>query len=133
MKIAISARSLSIRTGGVNEFLRYLIPALSRQIGNDELFVFYNRQEFIGLTPNCSEIFIKGDNRIWWDFVRFPKVLRKLKPQAVIFPKNLVPFFTGIASYVVIHDMAQFNRQLNAYPFLDNTYMKTATFQGGVQ
>jgi glycosyltransferase involved in cell wall biosynthesis len=125
MKIAITARSLSIRCGGVNEVLRSLIPALSRQIGDDEIFVFYNDKEFLGLAPNGSEIYIEGNNRIWWDYILFPQALRKLKPDAVIFPKNLVPFFTGTSSYVVVHDMGQFKPELDAYPFLDNTYMKT--------
>ena len=124
MKIAFSARGLSVPSGGVHQFIRSLVPAMAEQIGNDELFVFYNQDRFLGLAPGCSEIVIKGSNRIWWDFVLLPKMLRKLKIDAAIFPKNVIPFFTGCHSYVVIHDLAYFDRRLNAYPFLDTIYMR---------
>ena len=124
MKIAFSARGLSIPSGGVRQFIRSLIPALAKQSGDDELFIFYNNEKFLGLAPDCSEIVIKAKNRIWWDFVLLPKMLRKLKIDAAIFPKNVVPFFTGCRCYVVIHDMAYFDSQLNAYPFLDTIYMR---------
>ena len=45
MKIAFSARGLSIPSGGVHQFIRSLVPALAEQIGNDELFVFYTWQK----------------------------------------------------------------------------------------
>ena len=122
--MAFSARGLSIPSGGARQFIRSLIPALAKQSGDDELFIFYNNEEFLGLAPDCSEIVIKGSNRIWWDFVLLPKMLRKLKIDAAIFPKNVVPFFTGCRCYVVIHDMAYFDSQLNAYPFLDTIYMR---------
>jgi len=125
MKIAFSARGLSIPSGGVHQFIKSLIPALERQKGDDELFVFYNRREFLGLAPGCSEILIEGDNRLWWDFVLLPKALHKVKVDAAIFPKNIVPLFTGCASYAVVHDLAYFDRQLNAYPFLDTMYMRS--------
>ncbi|MHC4564936.1 MAG: hypothetical protein ACYTE3_04175, partial [Planctomycetota bacterium] len=94
MKIAFSARGLSIASGGVHQFIKSLIPALARQKGDDELFVFYNRREFIGLASGCREIFIKGDNKLWWDFVLLPRALRKVRTDAAVFPKNIVPFFT---------------------------------------
>lgn len=125
MKIAFSARGLSVPSGGAHQFIKSLIPALAEQRGNDELFVFYNQDKFLGLAPGYSEIVIEGNNRIWWDFVLLPKMLRKLRIDAAIFPKNVVPFFTGCRCYVVIHDLAYFDRQLNPYPFLDTLYMRT--------
>lgn len=125
MKIAFSARGLSIPSGGAHQFIRSLIPALARQKGSDELFIFYNRRKFLGLAPACSEILIEGNNRLWWDFVLLPKILHKVKADAVIFPKNIIPFFTSCSSYVVIHDLAYFDRQLNAYPLLDTIYMRS--------
>lgn len=125
MKIAFSARGLSIPSGGARQLIKSLIPALAGQRGDDELFVFYNQEKFRGLADDCSEIVIKGNNRIYWDFILLPKVLRKLEVDAAIFPKNVVPFFTGCCSYVVIHDLAYFDRQLNAYPLLDTIYMQT--------
>lgn len=124
MKIAFSARGLSIPSGGARQVIESLIPALARQRGDDELFVFYNQEKFRGLAHGCSEIVIKGNNRIYWDFILLPKILRKMKVDAAIFPKNVVPFFTGCRSYVVVHDLAYFDRQLNAYPFLDTMYMR---------
>ncbi len=125
MKIAFSARGLSIPSGGVHQLIKSLVPALAQQRGDDELFVLYNQEKFRGLAPDCSEIVIKGNNRIWWDFVRLPKMLHKLKIDAAIFPKNIIPFLTNCPSYVIIHDLAYFDRRLNAYPLLDTIYMRT--------
>ncbi len=125
MKIAFSARSLSIPSGGVNQFIRCLVPALARRIGDDELFVFYNRSEFLGLAPDCTEIVIKGENRLWWDFVLLPRMIRKMKMDAAIFPKDVLPFFTGCRRYIIHHDLAYFDKTLGAYPFLDTLYMTT--------
>jgi len=125
MNIGFSARGLSVHSGGVRQFIKSLIPALAAQIQDDNLFVFYNHPKFLGLAPNCSEILIKGDNRIWWDFVLLPRVMRKFGIDAAIFPKNVVPFFAGCRSFVVIHDLAYFNNELGAYPFLDTMYMRT--------
>jgi len=124
MKIAFSARGLSLPGGGPREFIKCLIPALSRQKGHDELYVFYNRQEFMGLAENCHEVLIRGENRLWWDFVLFPRTLKGLKIDAAILPKNVIPGAVHSPAYVVIHDLAYFNRNLNAYPFFDTVYMR---------
>ncbi len=125
MRIAFSARGLSIPSGGARQFIRSLIPALAEQRGEDELFVLYNHKKYLGLAPSCSEIIIEGKNRIMWDFVLLPRMLLKLKVDAAIFPKNVVPFFAKHNSFVVIHDLAYFDRHLDAYPFLDTIYMRT--------
>lgn len=125
MKIAFSARGLSTPSGGVHQFIKALIPALSKQIGDDELFIFYNHEKFTGLAPDSSEIVIKGKNRILWDFFLLPKKLRRMKIDSAIFPKNVIPFKTDCRCFVVIHDMAYFNSNIGAYPFLDTLYMRT--------
>ncbi|MBW8001086.1 MAG: glycosyltransferase family 4 protein [Planctomycetes bacterium] len=124
MNIAFSARGLSIPSGGVHQFIKSLIPALDSQKGDDKLFVFYNNKKFLGLAPDANEIVIEGNNKIIWDFILLPKKLRKLKIDAAIFPKNIVPFFTAAKRYAVMHDMAYFDYKLNAYPMLDTIYMK---------
>ncbi len=125
MKIAFSARGLSIPSGGVHQLIKSLVPALAQLRGDDELFVIHNQEKFRGLAPDCSEIVIKGNNRIWWDFVRLPKILHKLKIDAAIFPKNIIPFFINCPSYAIIHDLAYFDRKLNSYPILDTIYIRT--------
>jgi glycosyltransferase involved in cell wall biosynthesis len=125
MKIAFSARGLSIPSGGARQFIRSLIPALAEQRGEDELFVLYNHKKYLGLASSCSEIVIEGNNRIMWDFVLLPRMLLKLKVDAAIFPKNIVPFLAKYNSFVVIHDLAYFDKHLDAYPFLDTLYMRT--------
>ena len=125
MRIGFSARGLSTPSGGVHQFIRSLIPALAKQIGDDQLFVFYNREEQLGLAPDCAEVLIPGHNRIWWDFVLLPRMLRKLKIDAAIFPKNVIPFCAGCACFVVIHDLAYFDHNMGAYPILDTLYMRS--------
>jgi len=125
MRIGFSARGLSTPSGGVHEFIKSLIPALAAERGEDEFFVFYNDGKFLGHAPDCSEVAIQGNNRIWWDFFVLPRMLAKFKIDAAIFPKNLVPFWGNQRSYAVVHDLAYFDSRLNAYPFLDTMYMRT--------
>jgi len=125
MKIAFSARGLSISSGGVKEYIKSLIPALCRQRKDDELIIFYNTGEFTDLAPDCQQVVIGGGNRILWDFFKFPGQLRKLGVDAAIFPKNVIPFRTNCRNFVVVHDMAYFDRKLGAYPLADTVYMKT--------
>jgi len=124
MRIAFSARGLSVSSGGARQFIKSLIPALAECRGDDELFFFYSRRQFRGLAPNCPEIVRESGNKMWWDFVLLPRMLRKLRIDAAIFPKNVAPCFTGCARYVVIHDMAYFLPELNAYPLADTLYMR---------
>ena len=125
MRIAFSARGLSVRSGGMHQLIKSLLPALAEQCAGDELFVFYNSERWLGLTPGCKEIIIKSRNRLWWDQVLLPKMLRKFKIDAVICPKNVTPFLAKCRCYINIADLAYFDRQLNAYPFLDTMYMRT--------
>jgi glycosyltransferase involved in cell wall biosynthesis len=124
MRIGFSARGLSIRSGGARQFIKSLIPALARQKDRDELFVFYNQETFLGLASDCTEYYIKGDNKLLWDFARFPWAIRKLNLDAVIFPKNIIPFFTRSLCFPVIHDLAYFQPELKAYLLLDTLYMR---------
>ncbi len=124
MKIAFAARGLSIASGGARQFIKSLIPALAESRGQDELFFFYSREQFRGLAPGCPEIVRESRNKMWWDFVLLPRMLRRLKIEAAIFPKNVIPPFTGCANYVVIHDLAYFLPELNAYRWLDTVYMR---------
>ena len=125
MRIAFSARGLSIPSGGARQFIKSLIPALAECRGDDELFFFYSREQFRGLAADCPEIVMESRNKMWWDFVLLPRMLRKLKIEAAIFPKNVVPPLTGCANYVVIHDLAYFLPELNAYRWSDTIYMRT--------
>jgi glycosyltransferase involved in cell wall biosynthesis len=125
MRIAFSARGLSISSGGARQFIKSLIPALAECRDSDQLFVLYNHGQFRGLAADCQEIVMESPNKMWWDFVLLPRMLRKLRIEAAIFPKNVIPLFTGCANYVVIHDLAYFVPELNAYPWLDTIYMRT--------
>jgi glycosyltransferase involved in cell wall biosynthesis len=125
MKIGFSARGLSIQSGGVRQYIQSVLPALARQIGKDELFIFYNDEKLCGLAPNCAEILIKGNNRLLWDFALLPRMMKKIGIDAAIFPKNVVPFNATYPCFAVVHDLAHFDRKLNAYPLLDTVYMRT--------
>jgi glycosyltransferase involved in cell wall biosynthesis len=125
MRIAFSARGLSIHSGGARQFIKSVIPALAECRGSDELIFLYSRRQLSGLAPQCREMVIESDNKLWWDFVLLPRALRELKVDAAIFPKNVTPFFTGCANYVVVHDLAYFMPHLNAYRSLDTLYMRT--------
>ena len=124
MKIAFSARGLGTSYGGVRQYMRGFVPALARQIKNDELFVFYNNEKFLGLAKGCTEIVIKENNKLLWDFVLFPRMLRKIKFDAAIFSIDVMPFFAGCPGYIIHYDLAYFDKVLKPYRFWDTLYMR---------
>jgi glycosyltransferase involved in cell wall biosynthesis len=124
LRIGFSARGLTTPSGGVHEFIRALAPALAACRGDDELYVFYSDRRFLGLAPGAEEIVLPDASKLWWDFVRLPRRLRKLKLDAAIFPKNVVPYASGCATFAVVHDLAYFLPELNAYPLADTVYMR---------
>jgi glycosyltransferase involved in cell wall biosynthesis len=124
MKIAFSARGLGTSYGGARQYIRGLIPALARQIKDDKLFVFYNNDKFLGLAQGCSEIVIKGNNKLLWDFLLFPRMLHKIKFDAVIFSLDIIPFFVGCPGFTIRYDLAYFDKVLKPYRFWDTLYMR---------
>jgi len=124
MKIGIVARGLSERSGGVKQCIESSISALLKIDSENEYYIFHSHHDYVDKFPSAINIIIESSYKILWDYIFLPRELNKHKLDIVIFPKNVVPFFIKTKSIVVIHDLAYFMPELNAYPFIDTIYMK---------
>jgi len=128
-RIGIYARGLSEQTGGVKEYIEKLTKALIEILpSNYELYIIHNLSDdyFRSRKKNVQEIKLSAKSKLISDFIKAPLMIRSLQLNSVVFPKNIIPFFLGkkVKKIVVIHDLAYFLPQYNAYPLIDALHMK---------
>jgi glycosyltransferase involved in cell wall biosynthesis len=123
MKIGIAARGLSEQSGGVKQYIESIASALLTADKVNEYYVFYNNSDYIKKFPTAKNIVLESNNKLIWDYYLLPKAVRKHNLDIMILPKNVVPFFVNAKSVVIIHDLAYFIPELNAYPLIDTLYM----------
>jgi glycosyltransferase involved in cell wall biosynthesis len=124
MRIGIAARGLSIQSGGVKQYIESLISALQKINNNNKYYIFYNSDSFKGRYPKANEIVLNSSSKLFWDYYLLPKAVKDYKLDIMLFPKNVMPFFINCKSIIVIHDLAYFMHELNAYPLIDTIYMR---------
>jgi glycosyltransferase involved in cell wall biosynthesis len=125
MKIGIAARGLSESSGGVKQYIESITSAVLKIDSENEYYIFHNNYEDVNKFPAAKNIVMESSSKMLWDYILLPKALRKYKLDIVIFPKNVVPFFIDAKFVVIIHDLAYFMPELNAYPLLDTVYMRS--------
>lgn len=126
MRIGIYARGLSVKVGGVKQYIESMTKAIIENIDEDtELYIFHNcnSKKFTDKT-NVREIIFKSSNKMICDHVLAPYYINKLKLDVVWFPKNVIPYFVKAKKIVTIHDLAYFLPEYNAYPLVDTIYMR---------
>jgi len=124
MKIGIAARGLSEQSGGVKQYIESITSALLKIDKMNEYYIFHNNHNHVDKFPSAKNIVLESSNKMIWDYFLLPKALRKHQLDVVIFPKNVVPFFVDAKSIIVVHDLAYFMPELNAYSLIDTIYMK---------
>lgn len=124
MKIGIAARGLDKQSGGVKQYIESITSALLKIDKVNEYYIFHNTHDHVNKFPSAKNIVLESSNKMIWDYFLLPKELGKHKLDVIIFPKNVVPFFVNTKSIIVIHDLAYFMPELNAYSLIDTIYMK---------
>ncbi len=128
MKIGIYARGVSEKSGGVKQYIESVTRAIIENVSlSNELYIFHNNgMGYFDCSQkgNVKEIIMKPNNKVICDFLLCPYYVNKYQLDAIIFPKNVVPFFLKSKTIVVVHDLAYFMPEYGAYPFLDTVYMK---------
>ena len=124
MKIGIAARGLSEQSGGVKQYIESITSALLKIDKMNEYYIFHNNHNHVDKFPSAKNIVLESSNKMIWDYFLLTKALRKHQLDVVIFPKNVVPFFVDAKSIIVVHDLAYFMPELNAYSLIDTIYMK---------
>ena len=126
MKIGIYARGLSVKVGGVKQYIESMTKTIIEDINEDtEIYVFHNCKNglFAG-KGQFKEVIFKSSNKMICDHILAPHYINKLKRDVVWFPKNVIPFFVKAKKIVTIHDLAYFLPEYNAYSMIDTIYMK---------
>ena len=123
MKIGIAARGLGGQ-GGPKQYIESLTSALLKIDRENEYYYFYNSPDYKGKYPEANEIVLKSSSRLIWDYYLIPKAVQDYNIDVMLFPKNVLPFNISCKSVIVIHDLAYYMPELNAYPFIDTAYMK---------
>lgn len=127
MKIGIVARGLT--KGGVARYIENILETLdSNYLDEDSLVLFTDEKRFESVYKNIQTIYIKNNNKLFWDYIKVLPYLAKTKPDIMIYPKNIIPFTHLLFNFKrinIIHDLAHFNKEINAYPLWDTVYMRT--------
>lgn len=123
MKIGIAARGLSGK-GGPKQYIESLLSSLINVDNDNEYYFFYDSPNFMGMYPGAKEIVLNSSVKLVWDYYLIPKAVKEHKLDVITFPKNVLPYFVTCKSVIVIHDLAYFMPELNAYPLIDTIYMK---------
>jgi len=123
MKIGIAARGLDGQ-GGPKQYIESLLTSLLKVGREHEFYYFYNSPDFKGKYLEANEVVLKSSSKLVWDYYQIPKAVNKYGIDVMFFPKNVLPFFVDCKSIIVIHDLAYYIPELNAYPLIDTVYMR---------
>lgn len=124
MKIGIAARGLSEESGGVKQYIESTISGLLGVDNTNDYYIFHNNENNINTSLKATNVLLKSNNKLIWDYYLLPRAVKNYKLDLIILPKNILPFFIKCKSVIVVHDLAYFIPELNAYPLIDTAYMK---------
>lgn len=126
MKIGYIARGLT--KGGVTRYIDNFLKTFDSDFSSEHsLVLFTDKEEYKTTFKNIKVVYIKKSNKILWDYLKILPLINKEKLDAVIYPKNIIPFthiFFPFKKINVIHDLAYFDKNLGEYKFFDTIYMK---------
>lgn len=125
MRIGFMVRNLNEK-GGINVYTNKLIEHILKQDRADEFVFIYNDEKFLGRYssyPNVKEVSVKAKNKLLWDQIKVPQVLRKEKVDVVFNPKLSIPLFTRSKKVLMIHGAEQFAVP-TAFPLYDRIYVR---------
>ena len=125
MKIGFMVRNLHEK-GGINVYTTNLIENILKQNITDEFIVIYNDEKFLGKYSSYTKVkeyFIKSKNKIVWDQIKVPKILKKEKVDIIFNPKLSIPLFTRAKKVLMIHGAEQFAVS-SAFPLYDRIYVQ---------
>lgn len=135
MRIAISARSLDIQSGGAKEAIRKIVELVPKTdtnpdhkyyvyFDNEEIFKLYESSKYF--TPRLIKLSFgfKSISKLIWDHLVLPAYMRRDQIDLGLFPKNIKPMTWFGKSIVLTYDLAYFIPELSAYEKFDTMYMK---------
>ena len=99
--------------GGTEIYLRYLLTALGKIDGNNEYFIFTNRETGADLIPEqsnfqCVPLRVRATSRparIVWEQTALPAAIRRLHLNVLLNPGFTAPLLCPCPQVTVFHDM----------------------------
>lgn len=125
MKIGFMVRNLDEK-GGINVYTVNLIENILEQNQDDDFVFIYNDEKHLGryaAYKNVKEFVISAKNKIIWDQIKVPRILRQEGVDVVFNPKLSIPFFTKTKKVLMIHGAEQFAVR-SAFPWHDRIYVQ---------
>jgi glycosyltransferase involved in cell wall biosynthesis len=127
MKIGIMIRNLNEK-GGINVYTRNLIENMLNINSAFQFVLIFPDPAFIGIFgsyPNVKEIAVKSFNKIIWDQITVPRILRREKVDLIYNPKLSIPLFTHSKRVLMVHGAEQFAVK-SAFKWYDRMYYQIA-------
>ncbi|MCL5270587.1 MAG: hypothetical protein M1457_08580, partial [bacterium] len=107
--LAVLARGLSERAGGVREYIAELTRALAADPpAGWGVRAYLSSPAQRRLLPGVETAVLPGRNRLRWDHWLAPRRLRADRPSVVLCPKGVVPLGLGRPALVTLHDLLYF-------------------------
>lgn len=131
-RIALYARGLSEKEGGVRRYIESLLTSMAQDhnttgpMKNYALYVIHNQKNTSFCRQNAAihDIFMRSKNKVICDYLLTPYLIHRFKIDLAFYPKNVIPYLSAARNIVTIHDLAYFYPEYRAYPLLDTVYMK---------
>lgn len=123
MRIGITARGLSERSGGAKQYIDSLISSLLEIDRANEYFLFYDSPSHLGRYPSAKEIYLRIPSKLLWDHLGVPYLTRKYGIDVLFCPKNVVPNLVRCKTVVAVLDLTHFKFP-KEYRWTDKCYMR---------
>ncbi len=118
-------RNLNER-GGIKNYTQSIIENILKLNTGDEFVIIYNDEKFLGQYSsysNVKEVVVKANNKLIWDQIKVPRILKKEKVDLIYNPKLSIPLFTKAKKVLMIHGAEQFAVS-SAFPWYDRIYVR---------
>jgi glycosyltransferase involved in cell wall biosynthesis len=125
MKIGISTRGLHQGSHAISTIIYNISRSIIDLSPSDHEFILYlNDPSFVSLfDPSLLTRTIKLKNRLIFDQIWLPAVLKQDKIDIVLFMKGTMPTLLPCRGAVMFHDFGYFDTSLRPYRFLETIYM----------
>lgn len=128
IRIGVMMRSAD-EVGGISVYARNIVKELL-ELDKDNLYILlYKSSKHLGRYrnyANCKEILLEGKNKIIWDQVTVPSIIKREDIDIIFNPKFTVPLFTRAKKVMVVHGADWFIPPYDkVYTTLDNLYIKS--------
>jgi len=125
VKVCFIARGLT--RGGVQRFVLNLLEQFEKHTNYYNFYIITDRYDFINRFKKLNVTYIRNKNKLFWDYIKSFVVINRIKSDCIVYPKNIIPLthiLLKAKKINIIHDLAYFKKDINAYKKNDTLYMK---------